>query len=267
MKRFSLFFASMLLGAFFLTSCLKGSSTEETATFCVFDHGKNGTLVFKSPIGHFYAPEINNLYTSGAISPGECYSIEIKIDYKLPENATNVINANGYMTVTLLKDPESVPQFELNPFLTDITTILPGEIPLQRINPHGGMTNYLFMEQDLHHASDVELEWIVSYDPSMMPKEEYGKRYYDIYIRATVARDSQQPKSTIKRLTAYYMGSYLRDAAIQEQYYLTSINNYTPSSTFTIRYHYVTGLDMAENRVFWANGTLEAPIYIFLEDY
>ena len=268
MKRFGLFFLSMLLSAFFLTSCLEGGSVTEGTFVCVLDYGKNFNPVLRSSSGYYSAPNyLNSLISAGDMNLYNCYLVYCRIDDKLPENTPSAIEMNGYTTVTILGYGE-IPKYGLKPFLTDISTILEKEMPIEKAlyeNYAECLSDYLFMSHLVNHANGLELNWDISYDPSTMPTVENSKRYYDLYIRATVRKETEQTsKSNITHLTAYNMGSYLRNVASLEQSYLGSSYS-ASSSTFTLRVHYVTALDVAENSITWKNETLDIQISPFLE--
>lgn len=263
MKRFGLFFLSMLLSAFFLTSCLEGGGSVSEGVFaCLldYDYSKGFNPVFRSSYGYFSAPNLDNLILQGEMNPGDCYSIYYRYDDKLPENAPNVINMNGYFTISILGYAK-VSKYHLSYYLTDISTILTSEIPIQKVDILDCLPDHLFMVQESNHASEWELDWDISYDSeATMPVVENGKRYYDIYLRAKVRKETQQTaKSNVEHLVAYNMGSYLRNVASMEQTHLGS--SYSASSSmFTLRFHYVTGLNEAENSMTWQSETKDVLI-------
>jgi len=268
MKKFGLFFSSMFLSVFLLTSCLEGGSVQEGTVICVLDYGNTLNPVLRTPFGYLSAPNLNNLISSGGMVYDNCYVVAYRMDDKLPENAPGVVDMNGYTTITIL-DYNEIPKYSLKYSLTDTSTICEKEMPILGLDENYGilgyLSDYLFTIQVANHPSGLELSWDLSYDYGTMMTVENDKRYYELYLRATVRKETEQTsKSNIQHVSAFYMGSYLRSAASLEQSNLGSSYS-ASSSTFTIRFHYVTGIDEEEN-ITWKEKTVDFPIYTFIEN-
>jgi hypothetical protein len=109
-------------------------------------------------------------------------------------------------------------------------------------------------------------DWSLSYDEeAMMPTMIDNKNYYDLFLRATVI-DNRNQTDTIEHLilNAYYLKEYLTEAANKEKEYLSLNSTYNESSTFTVRIHYVSGID--GDMITWKNVEFPAKITYFVPD-
>jgi hypothetical protein len=230
------------------TSCLENSGNRETgSTVGILGIGdKSFNYVIKTLGGDIYAPELTSYINAGKMSQGSGYYINYEIDYDLPENTLAMVTANGYYTVTLVSFVEAENSY-LNYYLTDTSAVLPNEMAVlypTLFSDEGGVfgfsKGYIFMTPAVKRAEDQQMTWNLSYDEeTMMPTEENGKRYYDLYLRATKKGDSDKTTSSeYISLVAYNTGSYIERVANKEKELLGA--NYNQSSTFTLRIHYVS---------------------------
>jgi hypothetical protein len=110
----------------------------------------------------------------------------------------------------------------------------------------------------LNAQDDLGVEWHMNYDPvNMMPTTANGRRYYDVFLRATVKKASDKPvKYDLTPVIAYDFDSFLKQAANTERMNLGSSYN-DNSSTFTLRINFATQLDATTNAITWQNKTEE----------
>ena len=268
MKRFGLYLTGLFLSVLCLTSCLKGNNVQEGWALGVLElGGKNSfTPVLRTTTGDFYATELASKINNGEIYFGDCFVIYYRLDSDLPENGASVLEVNGYYTITILQIGQ-LKKYNLNPYLTDISTIRPNEMPV--LNGYFGgeyVDNHLFITQIVNQQSDLELHWEMSYDgQNIVTVDENNKRYYDLYIRAIVATDSEKTlKSDVQYTNVYYMGNYFSYAASNEKAYLGSNFN-ASTSKFTIRFNYVADIDEETNTITWKSSEVEDLIAWFTE--
>ena len=105
----------------------------------------------------------------------------------------------------------------------------------------------------------------MSNDESATPTvDDNGRRYYDLYIRATVKKEGATTvKYDTDHMIAYYMYNYLTAAANNEKSLLG--NSYSASSSnFTLRFNYVSAIAEETNTLTWQNDVLDVPIAFFI---
>jgi hypothetical protein len=260
MKKLGLFFIGLLMCSLSLTSCLEGGNVIQGDEVGVLGYNKNLALVMKTPWGDISSPALNN----PDLMLGECYYFLYSLDYELPENASNMVEANGYYTVSIL-DWVELPKYYLTPYLTDTATLYGNEIAIKDgFYNSSYVSGYLFISQSVTQRSDADLRWDLSYDyATMQPTVEDGRRYYDLYVRATVVKEGTKSETDIGYINAYYMDSYLSDVAAMEKSYLGSSYNEN-SSVFYLRVHYVTGIDKETQELKWESKTNGIAIYHLL---
>ena len=264
MKRFGLYLTGLLLSVLCLTSCLKGSNVQEGWACGVLGVSKDMfTPVLKTQMGDFAASSLTSSLNKGEIYYGDCFLFYFRLDSDLPENAAKVFEMNGYYTITILQI-DQIQKFYLNPGMTDIMTARPGEVPVTDGYYSGEyIDKYLFITQVVNQPSDLELYWFMNYDEQNMMVEENNKRYYDLYIRATIKRESDKTvKTDVAYLNAYDMQNYFQTAASMEKTYLGSSYN-ASSSKFTVRFNYVTSIDEETGDITWKSITEEIDIAWF----
>ena len=263
MKRIGLYVTGLLLSVICLTSCLKGSNVSEGYAFGVVGYSKNYLyLVLKTQImGDVYSTSLN----SSDLMEGDCCIFYYRLDGDAPENSANAVEANGYYTISLLQ----IERLQKKPlsYMTDITTILPNEVPLLKgYYAIEYVENHLFITHLVNQPSDMELDWTMSESP-MPTVDDAGRRYYDLYLRATVTKEgTSSMKTDMQHLIAYNMNNYLTNAASIERSSLGSSYS-ASSSTFTIRFFYATNIDEETNTITWQSDPLTIPIAAFVFDY
>lgn len=269
MNRLGLYLTGFFLSIFFLTSCLKGSNVQEGWVCGVISVGGQlgMSAILKTPTGDLYSSNLVSAINNGDVYYDDCLLVYYRLDSDLPENGSNVVETNGYYTVSVLQYIK-LEKFFLRSYLTDISTVLPGEKPIVDGFVSGDyIDKYLFITQIANHQSDMELQWEMSYDYSSMPTDnESNKRFYDLYIRATVKKEStNNSKSDVQYFNAYYMNDFFMQAATIEKTHLGS--NYNPnSSKFNVRFNYVIDCDGETNTLTWKTHEIEEYIIWFIPD-
>ena len=267
MKKFGLYLTGLFLSFFCLTSCLKGTNVEEGWIVGVLKFNSAFSLIIKtSSMGDLYAPNITSIFNNGDIDIDDCFLLYYRLDLDQPENASNIVEANGYLTVTILEIAK-MPKYYLNSGPTDTSTSLPNEIPVEKGYISGEYVDkYLVLSHEVYQPAEMELDWHIS-SSVVMPTEENEKRYYDLYIRATVKKESESTfKTIIPYWNAYYIYNFIPTAASLEKAILGS--NYNESlSKFTIRFFYVSSINEETNEITWKNEQVENFVVWYLEDY
>ena len=181
MKKVGLFFIGLLVSIFCLTSCIEGSNVTSGEGFGVLDQSSKGLLpVLKTGGVDLYSPLLSSEISGGRMGYDQCYWFTYTLDHDLPENADKFVESNGYFTITLT-GYAPIPKYYVSSYLTDISSALPDEKPLLK-GYNGGIfvEGYFFMEHHVNQPSEMELDWLMSYDYDAMPTEEGGNRYYDV---------------------------------------------------------------------------------------
>jgi hypothetical protein len=267
MKKIGFGLASLCLSIVFLTSCMKGSNVTEFIVLGVIDFNKTLTPVIKTSDGDFYSPTISTLIEKGEMSLGDCYMMYIRLDRDLPENSSNAITTYGYQTVTILQQLK-LQKFELRYSLTDTTHVITDEIPIVKAYNEGNIAfaeGYLFLGHVVNIPEGWELYWNMSIDPgTMMPTIEDNKRYYDLYLRAAATKKSDQTiKAERSAINAYYIGSFLTNAANIEKNFLGSEYN-ASGSTFSIRFNFPSNVDESTQTITWSSNKFDLYVAAFL---
>lgn len=266
MNRIGLYLTGLFVSVLFLTSCLKGSNVQEGYACGVIGVGKDYfTPVLKTNSGDFYSSNLSsfNLYD------GDCCFFYFRLDSDIPENSPNYIESSGYYTISLLQ-LEKINKYYLSSHLMNsISTALPDEVSVSNGYSSGDyVENHLFITQIVNQPSDMELSWRLEYDEqTMMPTtDENNKRYYDLYIRATVKKEGEKTAESEKGyLNAYYMYNYFATAASKEKELLGS--NYSASSSkFTVRFNYASSINKETNAVTWQSYQVEDNIAWFVSN-
>ena len=266
MKRFSLYLVGLCLSVSFLSSCLKGSNEWEGIAVGVLSiNSRNMQPILTTSNAVLHAPSFVTLCNEGKMNYNDCYIILCKLNSDLPENSASAIEANGYQTVTLL-DYSVIQKSSLNDYLVDTANILPSEMPLTvGLESMDYAANHLFLSHRVTIPDDWELTWSMSYDyNTMLPTIEGGQRYYDLFIRATANKQTENTQKIDKSfVNAYDMRDYFRRAATNEKSHLGT--GYSPSSSkFTVRFNFATIINNELNTLTWGSDKIELDIVNFL---
>ncbi|MDR1382062.1 MAG: hypothetical protein LBJ47_11375 [Tannerella sp.] len=259
MKKFSLFLVVALFNFVGLTSCLENGDNKSTGEYVgVLELGRNYTTpVLKTLAGSFYGPELNSFVNEGKMQLGNCYYFQISYDMGLPENSEQMVELNGYYTVSVTGYAEASKQYA-NSYLTDTSAVLPGELAVKQAiysdAPFGYAENYLFITHYLSHEKDLDVNWDLSFDSENMMTEENGHRNYNVFIRATGA-DHDDSKTATEQLhfKAYQMGYFFESVARMEKERLGS--SYTQTSTFTLKLNFAS--EIKDTGITWESQTVD----------
>ncbi|MDR2915020.1 MAG: hypothetical protein LBV74_09355 [Tannerella sp.] len=271
MKKNSSYFIVMLLSAISLTSCLDGGGNVSSyAGLGVIDIGsKSFVTVLKTTGGEIYTPEISSMVSKGDLRIGDCLCLYYKVDFDLAENSNSVVATNGYYTASL-NGYQKFDKNYLNYSFTDTTGLQMNEVAVS--NPfytdYGGIngfySRYMYITHVVSQPEDLTLSWDLSYDSeTMMPTEVDGKRYYDLFVRATKTNESSKTTNvTFPYYIAYDMRDYLSTAAALEKEALGG--SYNTMSTFTIRINYASAIN--GDVITWSSKEWSPYISLFLSD-
>jgi hypothetical protein len=269
MKKFSLFLVVALFCAIGLTSCLEGENKSQGYGIGVLDYSYT-TPVMKTMYDNFYGPELVSLIAQGTIELGGCYYFQYTIDYDLPENSKEMVELNGYYTVSIAPLAEAE-RFYPTSYLTDTLTVLTNELPVTDILlSEGGLfgyaENYLFVTHSVNHEKDLDVQWDMSYeDNDNVMTEENGKRQYNLFVRATskTARDGSKATMEYPYFNAYYLRNFLETAARTEKDRLGA--SYNTSSTFTVKFNYVSGIN-EDSEITWQSKSVDMYISMLVRE-
>jgi hypothetical protein len=257
MKKFTLHLFVILACTVGLTSCLEGGGNRETSgTVGILDIGsKSLNYVIRTLGGEIYAPELATFVSSGRMNQGSGYFISYEINWDLPENAQSVVAVNGYYTVSIRSYYEAE-KYSLEAYPTDTSAVQTNEMAVSAAllsYESGGINDmthqYIFMTHHVKCPQDLKLAWNLSYDheKGLTPSEEAGKRYYDLFLRATKLNDSEKADVDAMFFNSYYVGDYVRNVADREKASLG--DNYGQNSMFILRIHYVS--EIKDDKPVW----------------
>ena len=268
MEKKCFYFVVALLCTLTITSCVKGGSYREGSALGVleYDSYKN-KYIMNSTIGPAISEDIDAFLSNKSMVVGGCYKFDYRRDDDLKENYPDNIQTNGYCVISI-KEYTSIPLFYIKSTLTDTTEILDEEIAV--LVPSDGFPYYvnkhLFLTQVTAANVTSELRWDLSYDYiTMAPSvDSDGKRYYDLYIRATRVNDGETIASNRQFFNAYYIDTYLENSAKIEKELLGS--KFDPNiSTITLRFNYVSEIDNSNSKITWKSSTVNAVISTLIE--
>ena len=224
----------IFVSLFLLMSCMEeGPNTHDGFAFGIvrFDM-KSGENVL----------DINdevNLYASrfSFDNDGDCFFVTYLINYDDEANSFEKIEANGFVKVSIF-DKLDVNRYYLATTI-DTTNVLPGEVPLEAAfwDMNGYIRyfqNKLFMFSVLQIPTDQKMDFHMSYDIENMVTEQYGKRYYNLFLRSTILdKEGTSSKDMVVIPNAFEIRNFLMEAARKEKESGTNL-------TFSIRLNYPT---------------------------
>ncbi len=225
MKKLSFLAAALASAMSLFTSCLGDGDNEieVLATGIVFMNDKAG---FKQMVdigsAYLYIPQ---LMTAGEYSDGDCVGVGVHVNYDGPENADYM--TNGYLTASLTSHFEIATYYPN--YSMDTASVLPNEIPMVSAFQPSQLNNYvrgrLIFPSTIKAGSKQTLDFEVMYPMDVQPEEKNGKRYYNLYLRATATGDDTGA-SNVSIVNAYYLkemidrANEIEKAAGKETYYL-----------------------------------------------
>lgn len=268
MKKSSLYFMLTLLSVLCITSCLDGKNRDSGEVVGVIETSM-GTTVIKNKNFNLYCPEIDNLISEGKLNLDDHVYLYYIIDYDKPENNSSMLELNQYATVSMV-DYFRFEKAEMKYTRTDTTVVLPNEYLMTDPLPNNiGLRyfydNYMYLTHTLNQPDEnLKVNWDLSCNGyTILPTEENGKRYYDLFLRVTTV-DQEPPTGESNKITqphyvSYEIGNYLQRVAEVEKSYLS---NYDPtSSVFSLRIYYPLNL---ENGIYWGYRVWDLGIAGFL---
>jgi hypothetical protein len=272
MKKIRFCVIVMLFALHGLTSCLEKGKDESTGyVLGVLNHDEGTGFYILNTQDTFavYCPEFKDKVVQGEMEAGGCYYVVYIKDNTLPENALYMVRANRYITASLIKYDVAV-KYNLNESLIDTSAVLVDEIAVLDAKPSnevfGYSEGYLFMTHKIVSQEGYTFDWSLSYnEETMMPTTVDKKNYYDLFLRATIAANSNQT-DTIEHfsLNAYHLEEYLTEAANKEKEFLSLNSTYNASSTFTVRINYVSGIK--GDMITWKSAEFPAKITFFIPE-
>ncbi|MBQ4161411.1 MAG: hypothetical protein IJD84_00725 [Parabacteroides sp.] len=144
-----------------------------------------------------------------------------------------------YVNVTGL---EKLPEVSSKMSITDTTSVLPNELPIEVIEL--AMYNYMYILTANRHAfltayhknvpSDIETDYDLSYDIDANPVEISGVRVYDLYLRAVKITDGKKVATDTPIMCAYDLKEFLRrKREVEKSAGKTNVN---------VRFNYVSSI-------------------------
>jgi hypothetical protein len=174
----------------------------------------------------FYSNRFDEAYD------GNCFYISYELDYDIPENSYENVEANGYYWVSIF-DKIDVDRWSISSMLTDTSNVLTDEVALIDAVWDGAVT-YLkgkaFIISSLQMPVDQEMYWNLSYDSDNMTTDEFGQKYYNVYLRSTIRRQGTKSKERVSVANAFEMKNYMEEVAKKEK----ELGHHT----FKIRFNY-----------------------------
>jgi hypothetical protein len=249
------------------TSCLESNNTMTAYYVGILDYSRNYTTpVMKTVYGDFYGPELNSLINSGDMDFGEGWYFQIIYDRDLPENSLEMVEINGYNTVSIYPMAKAV-KYYATPYLTDTSEVMTNELPVSEILYYGYdalsgyAEGYLFLTHLVNHEAGSKLNWDISYDSNDMITEENGVRNYNLFIRAvkSVGGDDEKSGTNQYHFNTYQLRDFFDRAARNERDEV-GIN----ATSFTIKFNYVS--EIKESEIIWKNATMEMPVSLFVSE-
>ena len=270
MKKINLLVIGFLSGIIGLSSCLKGDTKTSGYVVGVIDFSPYGTTVVRTLTEYLYGPELAPLIASGELDYGDCYCFFYELDRGAKANSYAMIQANGYLTVSLTPY-EKATMFEGTSYLTDTSTVLPNEITINSIDLTGndaisGLTHdFLFFTHDYRAPANAEVIWDVSYYyyTPYTPVQQAGTWYYDVFFRARLATEAPEGATLTSQKTfnAYQLKDFLSTVATNEKERLDSNGSYTEASMFTLRLNFP--YEINNSIITWKTETISIPVYLF----
>jgi hypothetical protein len=264
MRKLTSFLLAAVITVAGFTSCLEGSNTTTEYNVGILGYSKNFTTpVMKTLVGDFYGPELNSLISSNHMEIGEGWFFQLTYDRDLPENTLEMVELNGYYTASI-SPMVKAESFYVMPILTDTSEVMAAELPVSDIlaatGPFGFAEGYLFMTHVVNHEKDTKLNWDMSYASNDFVTEENGKRYYNLYIRATQSGgDGKQSSADQAYLNMYQLSDFFDRAALHEKNAAGSAN-----VSFTVKFNYVA--EITESGIVWGSAAEDLPISLFIPE-
>lgn len=246
MKRLNFLTAALVSAMTMFTSCLGdgGNETDVSTTGIVFYNDKaNYQLMLDIGSAYLYIPELT---TAGIYENGDCVAASVHIDYGSAENAN--WGQRGYLTASLRENPVKVDKWIASIITSEADTaaVLPNEIPLMSAFQPSVLNNYargcLIFPSTAKVGSKQTLTFKMMYSRDLQVEEKDGKRYYNLYLRATAeGNDTGTSNSSI--VNAFYLKEMIDRA--------NSIEKAGGHSTYYLKFNFVSAIDKDNNKLTW----------------
>ena len=239
-----MFFVSLLLFA----SCMGEGSNTATGTLYGVVRMDNNTLKKVLDVNEYeslYSPTILNNRDLGA-----CLFVYYEVDYDLPDNSPENIEANGYLTVTYMQVLVEGERQDMW-YNMDTSNILHNEVAIN--DPASeGVFAYVkgrgFFWSVVTIPSDQKMSWYLSCDIQNVEKNEH--KTYDVFLRCTAEDVGTKPIEQEGFLNAYNMKLFLETIARQEKD--------LGSGNFTLRINYVSAVN--DEQLTWDYKDISIPV-------
>ena len=234
-------FVSLLL----LTSCIEeGGNVQDKQAFGIvrFDYetGKNVLDVTNDDIT-IYSSRFQNDFDDN------CFFVTYRIDYDDEQNSAKNVEAREYWNVSVYDHMPASRNYLASTI--DTSNVLPNEVPLE--DAFVGMEGYiryfkgkLFMFSTLRIPEDQKMDWHMSYDKDNMLSEEYGQRYYNLFLRSTIRVEETGSKVLVGIPNAFEIKRFFEEAAQKEKE--------LGGSSFSLRFNYPTAIG-EDGQITWGH--------------
>ena len=166
-----------------------------------------------------------------------CFFVSYEYNEDLEANSIKNVEACGYLTVDIY-DKIDVDKWLVSSVLSDTSKVLTDEAPLVEVLWNGDfayLKGKIFLISTLQMSSDQKMNWDLSYDIDNMSSEEYGRRYYNVFLRSTIRTQSTYSKEKISVANAFEMKDYMETIAKKEKE--------LGASAFKIRFNYLAEIN------------------------
>jgi len=191
---------------------------------------------------------------------GNCFVVAYEIDFDIPENSYENIEANGFMYADIF-DKIDIDRWTVQSSLLDTSRTLTNELPLIDGLLENNITYFrgiMFAASALEMPTDQTMSWNLSYNSENMMTDENGYRYYNVFLRSTINRDGTKSKDKIGIANAYEMKYFMEDVARKEKSMGTT--------TIRIRFNYASAIS-EDGQITWAHkDAQEVPIEYILPE-
>lgn len=200
--------AVLTAGLISLTSCLGDGTNKQTG------HSFGYATINLDALAYAVEDDFGTVVVADAFEKQLKGNEYVMYGYEVDWNAQT---SNKYIYV-IATGLEKIPEVLSKSSITDTTTLLTNEIPIEYVD--FSMYNYNYVLTANRHAfittahknvpSDIETSYDFSYDRSASPVVINGMRVYDLYIRAVKIADGKKVETDTPILGAYDMKDFLR---------------------------------------------------------
>ena len=252
LKNVVLFFVTLLL----ITSCMgEGKSVESGQTFGVvrFDYKTSYNLLDVSDYESLYSIR----FQTTEINDGDCYLVAFEIDHGIPENSLESVNANGFLSVTII-DKAPIERWAVSPLLTDTSKVMTNEVAITSSTLNWQYVKGIFFTvSSLEIPSNQTMNWNLSYDMDNTLTEEHGQKFYNVFLRTTIRSQGTFAKEAIVVANAFNMNYYLKSIAKEVKE--------TGGKSIILRINYPSEISKDE-QITWKYEAIDIPVEYILPE-